>query len=64
MTESLTASTTAAVQPDLRDRGIDFGRADAAREQLEATIRAALRTMQNDTQGTSLMMADDGRSCA
>ena len=34
------AVATAAVQPDLRDRGIDLGRADAAREQLEATIRS------------------------
>jgi len=31
---------TAAVQSDDRDRGIDLGRADAAREQLEATIRS------------------------
>jgi hypothetical protein len=34
------AVATAAVQPDGRDRGIDLGRADAAREQLEATIRS------------------------
>nr|AGL76946.1 mobilization protein A [Paracoccus marcusii] len=31
---------TAAVESDGRDRGIDLGRADAAREQLEATIRS------------------------
>ena len=34
------AVATAALQPDGRDRGIDLGRADAAREQLEATIRS------------------------
>jgi len=34
------AIATAAVQSDGRDRGIDLGRADAAREQLEATIRS------------------------
>ena len=37
------AIATAAVQSDGRDRGIDLGRADAAREQLEATVEAALR---------------------
>ena len=42
------AIATAAVQSDGRDRGIDLGRADAAREQLEATVEAALRTMRSD----------------
>lgn len=34
------AVATAVVQSDGRDRGIDLGRADAAREQLEAAIRS------------------------
>ena len=34
------AVATATVEPDGRDRGHDLGRADAAREQLEATIRS------------------------
>ena len=34
------AIATAVVQSDGRDRGIDLGRADAAREQLEATVRS------------------------
>jgi hypothetical protein len=34
------AVATAAVEPNGRDRGIDLGRTDAAREQLEATIRS------------------------
>ena len=33
------AAATAAVRPDSRDRGIDFGRAEAARDALEETMR-------------------------
>ena len=53
------AIATAAVQSDGRDRGIDLGRADAAREQLEATVRSRAAHHAERYQDTSTMMADE-----